>query len=185
MAETPAPPDERPAILPAHIEQTVSAIAALHADHDRAAGWTQRTVAAITARLGRPAFVGLVALLTLAWIALNLVLRAAGHPALDPQFAHLSNLATVAAFFMTALILTTQRHDDQLGAHREQLTLELAILSEQKSAKIIELLEKFRRDDPTQSDHHDHEAQAMATPADPQAVLDAIKTTQGGKQENQ
>ena len=76
---------------------------------------------------------------------------------------------------MTALILTTQRREDQLAGHREQLTLELAILSEQKSAKIIELLEEMRRDDPSLKNRVDHEAAAMSTPADPQAVLDAIK----------
>ncbi len=46
------------------------------------------------------------------------------------------------------LILTTQRRADELAQHREQLTLELAILSEQKTAKVIELLEEMRRDNP-------------------------------------
>jgi len=75
------------------------------------------------------------------------------------------------------LILTTQRREDQLASHREQLTLELGILSEQKAAKIIELLEEMRRDDPTLRNRVDREAVAMSTPADPQAVLDAIKDT--------
>ena len=73
------------------------------------------------------------------------------------------------------MILATQRREDQLAGHREQLTLELAILGEQKSAKIIQLLEEMRRDDPSLANRVDHEAAAMATPADPQAVLDAIK----------
>ncbi len=72
------------------------------------------------------------------------------------------------------MILITQRHDDELATHREQLTLELAILSEQKSAKIIALLEEFRRNDPNQDDHRDKAAEALAQPADPQVVLDAI-----------
>ena len=50
------------------------------------------------------------------------------------------------ALYVTVLILTTQRRDDQLASYREQLTLELAILGEQKSAKIISLLEELRRD---------------------------------------
>ena len=53
--------------------------------------------------------------------------------------------------------------------------MELAILGEQKSAKIIELLEEMRRDDPSLRNRVDHEAAAMSMPADPQAVLDAIK----------
>ena len=75
------------------------------------------------------------------------------------------------------LILTTQRREDQLAGYREQLTLELAILSEQKSAKIISLLEEMRRDSPTLRNRVDEEAAAMSVAADPQAVLDAIKET--------
>ena len=78
---------------------------------------------------------------------------------------------------MTVLILTTQRREDELTSHREQLTLELAILREQKSAKIISLLEELRRDDPHLHNRHDAEAEALSTPADPNAVLEAIKET--------
>lgn len=73
--------------------------------------------------------------------------------------------------------LTTRRREDELTAHREQLTLELAIPSEQKAAKIIELLEELRRDNPHIHDRHDAEAEALSKPADPQAVLEAIQTT--------
>jgi uncharacterized membrane protein len=48
-------------------------------------------------------------------------------------------------------------------------------LSEQKTAKVIELLEEFRRDNPLVRDRVDQEADAMAQPSDPQRVLDAIK----------
>jgi uncharacterized membrane protein len=79
---------------------------------------------------------------------------------------------------MTVLILTTQRREDKLAGLRDQLTLELSILSEQKSAKIIELLEELRRDDPNISDRADKHADALSTPADPDAVLGALKDTQ-------
>jgi uncharacterized membrane protein len=76
---------------------------------------------------------------------------------------------------MVVLILATQRREDQLAQHREQLILELALLSEQKTAKVIELLEEFRRDNPHIHDRIDRQADAMAQPADPQQVLDSIK----------
>jgi uncharacterized membrane protein len=49
---------------------------------------------------------------------------------------------------MVVLILATQRREDQLAQHREHLILELALLDEQKTAKAIELLEEFRRNNP-------------------------------------
>ncbi len=81
------------------------------------------------------------------------------------------------------MILIAQRHDDELATRRDQLTLELAILSEQKSAKIIALLEEFRRD-PHQGDHRDVVAEAMAQPANPQVVLHAIRSAHGAAATN-
>ncbi len=54
--------------------------------------------------------------------------------------------------------------------------LELVILSEQKTAKIIELIEELRRDDPHIRNRLDDEATALSAPAEPQAVLKAIKS---------
>ena len=81
------------------------------------------------------------------------------------------------SLYIVVLILATQRREYQLAQLREQLTLELAILSEQKTAKVIQLLEESRRDNPLIRDRVDQEAEAMAQPADPQSVLDAIKET--------
>jgi uncharacterized membrane protein len=76
---------------------------------------------------------------------------------------------------MVVLILVTQQREDQLAQHREHLILELALLGEQKTAKVIELLEESRRDNPLIRNRVDQEAEDMAQPADPQEVLDAIK----------
>ncbi len=163
-------------ILPAHIEDTVQSIARLHAEHYQQATRLQRTVDRMTALMGRPSFVGFLTVAVLIWVLGNLGAAWAGWEPMDPPpFAWLGGVVSLTALYMTALILATQRREDQLAGHREQLTLELAILGEQKSAKIIELLEEMRRDDPNLRNRVDHEAAAMSTPADPQAVLDAIK----------
>jgi len=163
-------------ILPAHIDETVRAIARLHAEHYLQSHPLQRTVNRLTALVGRPGFVGLLTVAVFGWMLANLGAAWFGlEPADPPPFAWLQGVVGLMALYMTALILATQRHEDQLAGHREQLTLELAILGEQKSAKIIELLEEMRRDDPSLRNRVDHEAVAMSLPADPQAVLDAIK----------
>lgn len=169
---------DRSPILPAHIEETVAAIAEVHHEHRRQAGPVQRWVERMTALLGRPAFTPVLTLVVLAWIALNVGLQAAGREAPDPPpFAYLSGAVALAALYMTGMILGTQRREDELASNREQLTLELVIVSEQKIAKLIELVEKLRADHPDVADHVDHEASAMAASVDPQAVLDAIKET--------
>ena len=64
-----------------------------------------------------------------------------------------------------------------MSLRREQLNLELAILSEQKTAKVVALLEELRRDSPTVRDRVDKQADVMARPTDAQSVIDAIKGT--------
>ena len=163
-------------ILPAHIEDTIHAIAKLHADHRQEAGTLQRSVERLTAWIGRPQFIAALTAIVVLWIGINLLLGAASVFSWDPPpFAWLQGTLGLLALYVTVLILTTQRREDQLAGYREQLTLELAILGEQKTAKIIALLEEMRRDNPNLRNRVDHEAAAMAVAADPQAVLDAIK----------
>ena len=109
-------------ILPAHIEDTVRAIAGLHWEHHRKAKPVQRTVARMTSAIGRPRFVGLLTLAILSWISLNLILPALGRASLDPPpFAYLQDAAGILSLYITSLILITQRHDEQLAEHRAQL----------------------------------------------------------------
>ena len=165
-------------ILPAHIDETIRAIAELHVQHHRQATPVQRAVDRLTSLVSRPRFVGWLTLAIMLWIAVNLSLQLFGMRTLDPApFAYLQDVGEVLGLYLTLLILITQRREDQLTEAREQLTLELAILSEQKSAKIIALLEELRRDNPLLTDRVDEEADALSMPADPQAVLDAIKET--------
>jgi uncharacterized membrane protein len=83
------------------------------------------------------------------WIGGNLLALAFGYTPIDPPpFSWLELVVSLMARCITALILTTPRRGDQLAEHTEQMTLELAILSEQKLAKIIQLLEESRRDNP-------------------------------------
>ncbi len=165
-------------ILPTHIEETIRSIAELHAAHHRDATSMQRLVDRITAFVGRPRFVGILSAAVFLWVAVSLVVILLGYRSPDPPpFAWLSDLVTLTALYITVLILATQRRQDQLAQNREQLTLELAVLSEQKAAKIIELLEELRRDSPSLRNRVDAEADAMSVPANPQAVLEAIKET--------
>ena len=180
MTETTDPP---PA-LPEHIEETVRAIKRLHAEHQVSASPHQRVVAGITGLVGRPAFAVVLSLAIAGWIGANAHMAAQGLPAIDrPPFQWLQGAMTLVSLFLVVFIVGAQKHEQELTQQRELLTLELAILSEQKAAKLIGLLEEFRRDSPHIPDRIDPKAEAMAQPADPQSVLDAIKETRGEARE--
>ena len=166
-------------ILPAHIEETIQAIARLQAEHRRRATGFQRAVARLTALIGRTTFVGGLTVVILLWIGGNIL---AGHlrmPVADaPPFNWLQGAAGVLALYISVFILSTQQRENELSDLREQLNLELVITSEQKTAKVIQLLEELRRDMPQVSDRPDPEAAAMAQPANPEVMLEAIRETQ-------
>jgi uncharacterized membrane protein len=167
-----------PDLLPPHIEQTVQAIARLHAAHDRRATPLQRVVDRMTAVVAHPSFVAAVTAVVAIWIGGNIVLQHFTGRRLDGQaFPWLQGAGQLAAIYITTLVLMSQRRKDGLSELREQLTLELAILTEQKVAKLIALLEEIRRDNPLIPDRTDEQAEAMAAPADPEAVLEAFKET--------
>lgn len=169
-----------PPTLPDHVEETISSIKRLHAEHHGGASPQQRAVSRITAVISRPRFVAVLALVIVGWIAMNSLTVGLGHAAIDPPpFQWLQGTMTLVSLFLVVFILGAQKHEDELDEHRELLILELAILGEQKTAKVIQLLEEFRRDSPQIHDRIDEEAEVMAQPANPQSVLDAIKETGG------
>jgi uncharacterized membrane protein len=162
--------------VPPHIAETIQAIALLHAEHHRKSTLAERIVDKATTYFGRPRFQ--LALITAAavWISANTLIRfSGGTPPDPPPFAWLELTLTIAALVIALMILTSQRRADRFANLREQMTLEATLLTEQKTRKIIELLEELRRDSPQIPDRKDLEADQMAAKADPHDVLAAIE----------
>ncbi len=157
-------------------DDKVHAISGLHGDHYRKATPVQRRLDHVVAKLSHPALLIVLVSGTVLWILVNTVIGWAGGVAFDPPpFALLQVFASVAAVYLAALILTTQRREDGLTRHRDQLTLELTILVERKCAKIIALIEESRFDNPIVKNRVDAVADAMSSPSDAVAVLNAIE----------
>ncbi|WP_394762177.1 DUF1003 domain-containing protein [Phenylobacterium sp.] len=164
-------PTELKAPMADHVTETVDVIAAFHKAHADGASPLQKAMDAMTDRLGRPILVAGVILAIAAWISGTLAL---GEDVDQPLFTWLELAATVFALLVALLILVTQRRQDQLSERRAQLTLELAIVADRKTAKLIALMEEFRRDHPDLADRDDAESREMAKPTDAETVLAAI-----------
>ncbi len=156
-------------------ESTVEQIAKLYDRHQERTTRVQRLANRVTRALGRPMSLVVIFGTALAWVIGNYVARAMGSTALEEfPFPDLGFIATVAALLVALLILTTQRHEEELAESRAQLTLHIAMLSERKIAKVIELLEEQRRDNPLLPSRVDHEAADMSQPSDHETTLGLI-----------
>jgi uncharacterized membrane protein len=165
--------------VPEHIQQKIDTIADVHARHSRQATRAERFIERSVQWVARPRFiVGLTAAIA-AWVAVNLLLNPTNRAFDPPPFPILQDIGTGLALYITVLILITAQREKEIGEHQEQLTLQLAILSDRKNAKIIQLIEEARHDNPMIGNREDLEATKLAVPADPAAVLDAIKDTHG------
>lgn len=164
-----------------HVEATVQQLAELHDAHRREAGPAQRLANRVTEFLGRPGALMIVLVLVIAWTIGNYAAQRAGITALEEApFPELGLIVTIIALLVALLILTTQRHEQQLAEKRSQLTLQIAILSERKIAKLIGMLDELRRATPTLPSQPDPEAMAMSRPADPIASMQLIEESDGG-----
>lgn len=162
--------------FPDHVDKAVRSVSQLHSQHHDRTTASQRAVNRMAASLGRPSFMLLAVFSAAVWIAVNLMANRFGLQAVDPPpFAWLELTATLFSLLLVILVLVAQRHEDQLNAHRDTLTLELAILSEHKIAKVIQLLEELRRDSPHVQDRDDLQAEQMAEPSDAGTVFEAVR----------
>jgi uncharacterized membrane protein len=130
----------------------------------------------VTIFFGSQRFFAALTIVVMLWISINLAVVSFHHTPFDrPPFFLLQGAMNLGVLYMTILILGTQQRNEKIAAHRERLTLQFAMTNEQKSAKIIQLLEDLRRDSPFVRNRVDAKANAMATPANSQAVSEAIK----------
>ena len=158
------------------VEMTAAQLGELQSRHFRAAGPIQRSVRRAASFLGRPGSIALLVLAIAGWIGGNVAARADGVvPFETAPFSDTALVITVAAFLISLLILSAQRFDEELADRRSQLTLQLAILSERKLAKLISLVEEQRRDNFLLEKREDAEADELAKPVDLAASIERIE----------
>jgi uncharacterized membrane protein len=116
--------------FPDHVDKAVRSVTQLHSEHHERTTSLQRAVNSIAAFMGRPSFIVIAVFSAAIWIAGNLMAATLGYAPIDPPpFPWLEVAATLFSLLLVMLVLVAQRHEDQLNAHRDTLTLELAILN--------------------------------------------------------
>lgn len=159
--------------LPDPITKNIEAITSLHTQDVRDIPAYQRLLEAIATFFSRSTFLYSLLIILALWIVGSLFKSLL--PFDVPPFHWSSQGLDAAALVISTGVLVRQTRQENFAEQRSQLMLQLNLLSEQKIAKIIGLLEELRADLPEVADRHDPEAVVMQDAADPIAVLEALQ----------
>ncbi|MEO7095962.1 MAG: DUF1003 domain-containing protein, partial [Polyangiales bacterium] len=94
-----------------------------------------------------------------------------------PPFFWLQGCVALGALLTALMVLTTQNRQSRHVEERAHLDLQVNLAAEQKTAKLIALLEELRRDLPNVPNRRDAIADAMTRAVDPHAALKALEDT--------
>lgn len=161
--------------LPDPVTKNIEAIFSMHSQEAKSLAGHQRIVEAIANFFGQPAFLYTLVVGFIIWIVGSLF-----NPFLPfefPAFHWAEQGLDAAALLISTGVLVEQNREENFAEQRTQLMLQLNLLSEQKIAKIIAILEELRADLPNVRDRYDPEAIVMQEAADPIAVLNALQET--------
>ena len=165
--------------LPPSVSENIGTIAEFSARHEENITRTQRFVEKTAYVLGSPGYVAVNIAFIVVWIALNLLAPDLGYKRIDePPFFWLQGIVGLNAFIISTTVLIRQNRMSRLADHHAHLDLQVNLLTDEKCSKIIALLEELRHDLPDVATKHDREADELAKPADPKAVLNAIEREQ-------
>ena len=169
-------PDEN--TVPDHVTENIDAVLAMRARSERQVHRSQRIVESLTGFLGKPRTLYILLVGVVAWAAYNHLLAAAGARPLDsPPYFYLQGVITLYAAIMTTIVLITQNRQSKQVERNAHLELQVNLLAEQRTAKIIALLEELRRDLPNVRNRVDPVAEALQQAVPPTAVGSALDHT--------
>jgi uncharacterized membrane protein len=187
-AKSPRETQSEPVTLGEHIEQNIDSIVAMQKRDWQQAGRLQRYIETLSNAMSRPAYlVGLVSVIAV-WLLVNLVGPLFGfRPWDDPPFAVLDSLMTLVALVTGTVVLVGQQRQGKLEQQHSQLALQISLLTEQKTAKLIFLLEELRRDMPMVKDRHDAQSKVLQESPNAEQLLTALteKSDEGAVKEQE
>lgn len=161
--------------LPEQVIKNIEAIATHQDRHQQNSTTHQRGLDKITAIFSRSQFLYFqIGFFTIWWICSYLSNR---HilPADFPLFDLREEGLGVAGLLISTGVLIYQTRQEQVSEERSHLMLQLNLITEQKIAKLISLVEELRTDLPNVKNRADLEAEIMQHSVDPQAILEVLQ----------
>jgi uncharacterized membrane protein len=162
------------------VSGNIDAVAQIYAREERSLSVPRSVIERASEFVGRPVYLACIVGFVAAWVLFNLLAKRFGWMSFDPPpFFWLQGIVGLFGLVVGTAVLIRQNRLARLAEQHAHLDLQVNLLTEQKTSKIIQLLEELRRDLPSVANRHDAEVDEMQKPADPHVVLHAIKTMHG------
>ncbi|MBU3628591.1 DUF1003 domain-containing protein [Polynucleobacter sp. AP-Reno-20A-A9] len=157
------------------INQNIDAVLNFYAREESKMSFAQHLLERISCFIGEPMFIALILFFAVIWITVNLVLPLYSVIQFDPPpFHFLQGIIGLSALLTATIVVSNQNRLARLEERRAHLDLKVNLLTEQKTAKMIGLLEELRFDLPNVKNRPDSEATELKYAMNPGQVLAAL-----------
>jgi len=161
--------------LPEYAIKNLEAIASHQDSHDQNSTVFQRIIDKVAAVFSRPQFFYLQVVFFAVWWICSYLSKQHILPSDFPLFNLREEGLDVAGLLISTGVLIYQTRQEKVSEERSHLMLQLNLITEQKIAKLISLVEELRTDLPNVKNRADLEAEVMQQSIDPQAILEVIQ----------
>ena len=157
------------------IGSNIENILAFYSREDENVSSSQKMLETSINSLGKPFYLAVTGIFVVVWILVNFLMSQSGAEPFDPPPLHwLQGIIGLAALLIMLVILIKQNRLERIEERRAHLELQVNLLTEQKTTKLINLIEELRRDLPMIRDRHDPNLAALQKATNPEAVLAAL-----------
>lgn len=157
------------------ISKNIAAVMEFYANEEKKITPSQRVLEQISLFIGQPIFLAIIFMVVGLWVLANILLRLYGMVEFDPApYFWLQGLVSFSGLLIATVVLSKQNRISKLAEQRAHLDLKVTLLTEQKAAKLIDLLEELRRDMPNVPNRHDADAAELKQSMNPELVLAAL-----------
>ena len=173
-----APQDDNQACdsLPHSVSENIGTIADYCERNEEQVTTAQKLVEKVSLFLGSPSYFAVNITFIVCWLLWNSLAPTFDLEQIDePPFYWLQGFVSLNAFIISTTVLIRQNRMSKLAERNAHLDLQISLLSDEKTSKIIAMLEEIRRESPNLMGKPDREAEELAKPADAPSVLSAIE----------
>jgi uncharacterized membrane protein len=157
-------------------QRNLSAIFEIEQEAIAARSGGERFADAVAHHAGRVWFIGAHAFWFAGWILLNVGL-VPGIPSFDPYpYQFLTFVVSLEAIFLSLFILMSQNRSSRQADARSHLDLQINLLAEQESTKMLQMLQSLCRHQGL-AVANDPEVDNLTTPTEPAELIEELKTS--------